>query len=262
MRIRTTDTVVTSPARNFVTLRLVTEDGVTGWGDATSTAADTYLTQHVAPLLIGRDANHLAVPAPGVRTGGVSRTGALAYGHASGRDLPELFDSIRAHLAEGIRANRVQTGSPAWAGSTTTPLAIGEVFNTINGYTTLLTSRLIDYVRSAVTHAGITAMKTSPRSTAPNPASTAPPTSPPSAWPPPSTSTWPSTTSVSRSTRPTPPRPTRCSAPPTPSPTACSIPPTPPESGWRWMSRLRRSSRTGRLTLPINRLTDGTVHDW
>lgn len=42
----------------------------------------------------------------------------------------------------------------------TTPLAIGEVFNSVYDYQTLITERLIDYVRSAVTHTGgITAMK-------------------------------------------------------------------------------------------------------
>ncbi|OYC96069.1 D-mannonate dehydratase ManD [Microbacterium sp. Yaish 1] len=42
----------------------------------------------------------------------------------------------------------------------TTPLAIGEVFNSIYDYQTLITERLIDYVRSAVTHTGgVTAMK-------------------------------------------------------------------------------------------------------
>ncbi|GLJ80865.1 D-mannonate dehydratase ManD [Microbacterium imperiale] len=42
----------------------------------------------------------------------------------------------------------------------TTPLAIGEVFNTVYDYQTLITERLIDYVRSAVTHTGgITSMK-------------------------------------------------------------------------------------------------------
>lgn len=44
--------------------------------------------------------------------GGASRRGLLAYGHASGTDLPELFDSIRAHQAQGYRAIRVQTGVP------------------------------------------------------------------------------------------------------------------------------------------------------
>jgi len=33
----------------------------------------------------------------------------------------------------------------------TTPLAIGEVFNSVFDYQTLITERLIDYVRSAVT---------------------------------------------------------------------------------------------------------------
>src|SRR5690606_16225331 len=37
---------------------------------------------------------------------------------------------------------------------TTTPLAIGEVFNTVFDYQTLIDERLIDYVRSAVTHFG------------------------------------------------------------------------------------------------------------
>jgi mannonate dehydratase len=42
----------------------------------------------------------------------------------------------------------------------TTPLAIGEVFNSVYDYQTLITERLIDYVRSAVTHTGgISAMK-------------------------------------------------------------------------------------------------------
>jgi mannonate dehydratase len=36
----------------------------------------------------------------------------MAYGHASGKDLPELFDSIRKYLALGYRAVRVQTGVP------------------------------------------------------------------------------------------------------------------------------------------------------
>ena len=44
--------------------------------------------------------------------GGASRNGLLAYGHASGKELPELFDSIRAHREQGYRAIRVQTGVP------------------------------------------------------------------------------------------------------------------------------------------------------
>ena len=44
--------------------------------------------------------------------GGASRNGLMAYGHASGKSLQELFDSIRAHQEQGYRSIRVQTGVP------------------------------------------------------------------------------------------------------------------------------------------------------
>jgi mannonate dehydratase len=51
--------VVTCPGRNFVTLKVVTDGGVTGVGDATlngrELAVAAYLREHVAPLLVGRD---------------------------------------------------------------------------------------------------------------------------------------------------------------------------------------------------------------
>ncbi|MCM4076403.1 D-mannonate dehydratase ManD [Paractinoplanes hotanensis] len=53
------EVLVTSPGRNFVTLRITTSDGVTGLGDATlngrELAVAAYLEEHLAPLLIGRD---------------------------------------------------------------------------------------------------------------------------------------------------------------------------------------------------------------
>ncbi|MGW4548656.1 D-mannonate dehydratase ManD [Streptomyces violaceorubidus] len=307
MKITAADVVVTSPGRNFVTLRITTEDGLTGLGDATlngrELAVVAYLREHVAPLLLGRDAHavedtwqylyrgaywrrgpvtmaalaavdtalwDIKGKAAGMPVyqllGGACRTGALAYGHASGRDIPELLDSVREHLADGFRAIRIQSGIPgldsvygvaAFAAGdgdrydyeparrtgtahprpteetwdtraylrhmptvfeavrhtfgpelpllhdghhrmtpiqaarlgkdlepydlfwledatpgedqralrlvrehTTTPLAIGEVFNSVHDYTTLLQERLIDYVRSAVTHTGgITAVR-------------------------------------------------------------------------------------------------------
>ena len=39
-------------------------------------------------------------------------------------------------------------------GHTTTPLAIGEIFNSVWDYELLIREQLIDYVRSAVTHTG------------------------------------------------------------------------------------------------------------
>ncbi|MEV6286097.1 D-mannonate dehydratase ManD [Kribbella sp. NPDC051770] len=302
MNITAAEVIVTSPDRNFVTLKLTTDDGLVGWGDGTLNGRElsvaSYLTDHVVPLLLGRDAHRIedtwqflyrsaywrrgpvtmaAIAAVDVALwdlkakaagmplyqllGGASRNGLMAYGHASGRDEAELFDSIRRHLDQGFRSIRVQTSVPgidavygvrAPAGEepehhyepalraaqpmeedwdtraylrhiprvfeavrsefgpelpllhdvhhrltpiqaarlgkdlepydlfwmedctpaenqdalrlvrqhTTTPLAIGEVFNTVWDYQTLIKDQLIDYVRSAVTHTGgITAMR-------------------------------------------------------------------------------------------------------
>jgi mannonate dehydratase len=250
-------------------------------------AVASYLRDHVVPLLADRDAHRIedtwqylyrgaywrrgpvtmaAIAAVDVALwdikakaagmplyqllGGASRTGIMAYGHASGRDLPEVLDAIRARREEGFRSIRVQSGVPGldtiygignpldrtglpseetwdtpaylrhlptvfeavrnefgpelpllhdvhhrltpiqaaklgkalepydlfWMEDctpaenqeglrlvrqhTTTPLAIGEVFNTVFDYQTLIREQLIDYVRSAVTHTGgITAMR-------------------------------------------------------------------------------------------------------
>ncbi|RBM21870.1 bifunctional D-altronate/D-mannonate dehydratase [Prauserella sp. PE36] len=153
MIIDKAEVIVTSPDRNFVTLKLTTGDGLTGLGDATlngrELAVVAYLREHVVPLLVGTDASRIedtwqflyrgaywrrgpvtmaAIAAVDMALwdikgkaagmpvyqllGGASRRGLLAYGHASGKDLPELFDSVRAHVEEGYRAIRVQTGVP------------------------------------------------------------------------------------------------------------------------------------------------------
>jgi mannonate dehydratase len=55
--------IVTSPGRNYVTLKVTTDDGVVGYGDATlngrELAVSAYLNEHVCPLLIGRDADRV-----------------------------------------------------------------------------------------------------------------------------------------------------------------------------------------------------------
>lgn len=303
MQVTSAEVIVTSPTRNFVTLKITTDDGVTGLGDATlngrELAVAAYLKEHVTPLLLGRDPHRIedtwqflyrsaywrrgpvtmaAIAAVDMALwdikgkianlpvyqllGGASRTGLLAYGHASGVTLPALFDSIRAHLERGYQAIRVQTAipglkavygvaaqaqasgerydyEPAGRGAfpveedwdtraylrhvptvfdavrnefgpelpllhdghhrmtpiqaaklgkalepydlfwledctpaenqqalrlvrqhTTTPLAIGEVFNTVWDVQSLISEQLIDYVRAASTHfGGITALR-------------------------------------------------------------------------------------------------------
>jgi len=59
MKITAGRVIVTSPGRNFVTLKLMTDQGVYGVGDATlngrELAVVAYLNDHVLPCLIGRD---------------------------------------------------------------------------------------------------------------------------------------------------------------------------------------------------------------
>lgn len=152
-RIRSAEVLISSPSRNFVTLRITTEDGVTGLGDATLNGRElsvaSYLQDHVAPLLVGLDAHRIedtwqllyrgaywrrgpvtmtAIAAVDVALwdikaklagmpvyqllGGASREGVLVYGHASGRDLDALHDSVRERIAEGFRAVRIQAAVP------------------------------------------------------------------------------------------------------------------------------------------------------
>ena len=59
MKIVEAKVIVCCPGRNFVTLKLVTDEGVYGLGDATLNGRElsvaSYLQDHVCPLLIGRD---------------------------------------------------------------------------------------------------------------------------------------------------------------------------------------------------------------
>ena len=59
MKITEARVIVTCPGRNFVTLKIVTDQGLYGLGDATlngrEMAVVSYLQDHVVPCLIGRD---------------------------------------------------------------------------------------------------------------------------------------------------------------------------------------------------------------
>src|SRR5215831_12043011 len=133
MKIVDAKVIVCCPGRNFVTLKLITEGGIYGLGDATlngrELAVASYLSDHVVPLLIARDARRIediwqylykgaywrrgpvtmtaiaavdtalwdikakALNVPLYQLlGGASREGVLVYGHASG-------DSVDATLA-------------------------------------------------------------------------------------------------------------------------------------------------------------------
>ena len=156
MKIVDARVIVTCPGRNFVTLKLITDDGVTGIGDATlngrELAVAAYLTEHVLPCLIGRDPHRIediwqylyrgaywrrgpvtmaAIAAVDVALwdikakaaglplyqllGGASRTGVMVYGHANGGDIEETADAVAAHIEQGYKAIRAQSGIPGLA---------------------------------------------------------------------------------------------------------------------------------------------------
>src|SRR3954451_8569492 len=139
MKIVDAKVIVCSPGRNFVTLKLTTEDGVTGLGDATLNGRElsvaSYLTDHLIPLLIGRDARRIedtwqycykgaywrrgpvtmtaiaavdtalwdirgkALNTPLYQLlGGASRDGVLVYGHASGADIDDTVTAVADYL--------------------------------------------------------------------------------------------------------------------------------------------------------------------
>lgn len=290
MKIAEAKVIVTCPGRNFVTLKITTDDGVTGLGDATlngrELAVASYLTDHVIPVLIGRDPSRIediwqylyrgaywrrgpvtmsAISAvdtalwdilgklaglPVYRLlGGRSREGVTVYGHANAETTDGVLTEVQRYVDLGYRAVRVQTGVPGLASTygvgkdktfyepadaaiptenlwsteqylnhaptvfarvreefgpglkllhdvhhrltpieaarlgkslepyaltwledpvpaelqdgfrlirqhTTTPIAVGEVFNTIWDCEHLIREQLIDYIRTTVVHAG------------------------------------------------------------------------------------------------------------
>ena len=290
MKITSAKVIVCSPGRNFVTLKIETDQGLTGLGDASlngrELAVASYLTDHVIPCLIGRDAHQiediwhylyrgaywrrgpvtmsaiaavdtalwdLKAKAAGMPLyqllGGASRENVMVYGHANGRDIESTVDEVLRYKAMGYKAIRAQSGVPGlekvygvgrgrmqyepaetglppehdWDTSkylrhtpklfdavraavgddvhllhdvhhrltpieagrlgkdlepyrlfwiedatpaenqeafrlirqhTTTPLAVGEVFNTIWDCKDLIENQLIDYIRTTVVHAG------------------------------------------------------------------------------------------------------------
>ena len=151
-------TIVTCPGRNFVTLKIVTDEGVYGIGDATlngrELAVEAYLSQHVIPCLIGRDAHQIediwqflyrgaywrrgpvtmaAIAAVDMALwdikgkiaglpvyqllGGACRTGVMVYGHANGETIDETLDNAAHYAALGYKAIRLQTGVPGMPGA-------------------------------------------------------------------------------------------------------------------------------------------------
>src|SRR6201997_2724893 len=149
MKITDAKVFVCSPGRNFVTLKIFTDEGIYGLGDATLNGRElsvaSYLSDHIAPCLIGRDpaqtediwqylyrgaywrrgpVTMTAIAAVDMALwdikgkalntpvynliGGASREGVMVYGHATGRDIPEALDRYAEHIEAGYQAIRIQ----------------------------------------------------------------------------------------------------------------------------------------------------------
>ena len=63
MKITEARVIITSPGRNFVSLKICTDEGLYGVGDATlngrELAVSAYLKDHIVPLLLGRDPHQI-----------------------------------------------------------------------------------------------------------------------------------------------------------------------------------------------------------
>ena len=148
--------IITCPGRNFVTLKITCDDGTTGVGDATLNGRElsvaSYLTDHVIPCLIGRDAHRIedvwqylykgaywrrgpvtmtAIAAVDMALwdikgkiaglpvyqllGGASREGVMVYGHANGTTIEDTIEVALDYQAQGYKAIRLQCGVPGMA---------------------------------------------------------------------------------------------------------------------------------------------------
>ena len=153
MKIVDAKVIISCPSRNFVTLKVVTEDRIYGLGDATlngrELAVASYLSDHVVPLLIGRDARRIEdtwqylykgaywrrgpvtmaaiaavdtalwdIKAKSLNTplyqllAGASRDAVLVYAHASGAGIEETVEAVAQYLKAGYKATRAQSGIP------------------------------------------------------------------------------------------------------------------------------------------------------
>jgi len=155
-RIVSARVIVTCPGRNFVTLKIETGDGLSGVGDATLNGRElsvaSYLSDHVIPMLIGRDPARIedvwqflyrgaywrrgpvtmsAIAAVDMALwdikgkvaglpvyqllGGACREGCMVYGHANGKDAAETIENALIYKNQGYKAIRLQSGVPGLA---------------------------------------------------------------------------------------------------------------------------------------------------
>jgi mannonate dehydratase len=102
MHIHSAKVIVTCPGRNFVTLKIMTDDGVYGIGDATLNGRElsvvAYLEEHVIPCLIGMDVRRIEDIWQYLYRGAYWRRGPVTMRAIAAVDMA-LWD-IKAKMAE------------------------------------------------------------------------------------------------------------------------------------------------------------------
>jgi mannonate dehydratase len=102
LKIQEIKIIVCSPGRNFVTVKIVTDTGLYGLGDATVNGRETsvvaYLKEHVAPCLIGRDVQNIEDIWQYLYKGAYWRKGPITMAAIAGIDMA-LWD-IKGKIAD------------------------------------------------------------------------------------------------------------------------------------------------------------------
>src|SRR5664279_2144592 len=102
MKIRSAYVNVTSPGRNFVTLKIETDEGIYGLGDGTlngrELAVASYLTDHVIPCILGRDPFQTEDIWQYLYRGAYWRRGPVTMSAISAVDIASVsYTHLRAH---------------------------------------------------------------------------------------------------------------------------------------------------------------------
>jgi len=91
LKIQEIKVIVCSPGRNFVTVKVVTDCGLYGWGDATvngrEMAVAAYIEEHIAPCLLGRSAQDIEDTWQYLYKGAYWRRGPITMAAIAGIDM-------------------------------------------------------------------------------------------------------------------------------------------------------------------------------